>query len=139
MNLITISGNLCKDNELRYTANGKPVLNNTLAVNKKIKKEDGTYDTDFIEVVFWNSTAEYLHKYTKKGDKIAVIGSLNTRNYENGDGVRKYITEVIADNVEILFTRERKNEPFAQNGDAFGGVSSVKMEEIEIQDSEFPF
>lgn len=97
MNIITISGNLCKDNELRFTASGKPVVNNTLAVSKKIKKEDGTYDTDFIEVVFWNATANYLAKYTKKGDKIAVIGSLNTRSYVNSEGVTKYITEVIAD------------------------------------------
>jgi single-strand DNA-binding protein len=137
MNLIVISGNLCKDNELRYTESRKPVINNTLAVNKRRKKEDGTYDTDFIEVVFWNATAEFLHKYTKKGDKISVTGSLNTRNYVNSDGVKKYITEVIADSVEILFTRDKKE--VSNQEDAFGGVTSVKIDEIEIQDSEFPF
>ena len=138
MNLITISGNICFEHEIRYTANGKPVINNILAVSKKTKKEDGTYDTDFIEVVFWNSTAEYLHKYTKKGDKIAVIGSLNTRSYVNSEGVKKNVTEVIADSVEILYTRDKK-EVSNQNGDAFGGVTSVKMDNIEIDDDSFPF
>lgn len=114
MNHIAISGNLVKDNQLRYTANMKPVLNNTLAVKKKVKNPDGTYPVDYIEVVFWNSTADFISKYTNKGDKILVEGSLNTRKYENSEGKMIYITEVIADNVEILYKRDKKEEETAE-------------------------
>ena len=148
MNLVAISGNLCKANELRYTANGKAVLNNTIAVNKRIKKEDGTYDTDFVEVVFWNATATFLHKYTKKGDKISVIGSLNTRQYQNQEGKMVYITEVVADNVEILYKRDKKaNEPTgmtepAETFDNNASQSNVYADfgqQVQIDESELPF
>jgi len=142
MNLIAISGNICKEHELRYTVSGKPVINNTLAVNKKQKKEDGTYDTNFIEVVFWNTTATFLHKYTKKGDKISVVGSLNTRNYTNSEGKVVYITEVIADNVEILYRRDKKEMETVETVDNNASQSNVFAEfgqEIQIPESELPF
>lgn len=154
MNLVVISGNICKSHELRYTASGKPVLNNTLAVNKKIKKEDGTYDTDFIEVVFWNATATFLSKYTKKGDKISVTGSLNTRQYQNSEGKTIYVSEVIADNVEILYKRDKKEnetaettEPVAATGPVatFGfdasksNVLDDNWKQMQIDESELPF
>lgn len=148
MNLVAISGNICKSHELRYTASGKPVINNTLAVTKKIKKEDGTYDTDFIEVVFWNNTATFLHKYTKKGDKISVVGSLNTRKYANQEGKMVYITEVIADNVEILYKRDRKEEEPAEinetaetfeDGASQSNVFAEFGKQMEISESDLPF
>ena len=154
MNHIAISGNLVKDNVLRHTANMKPVLNNTLAVKKKIKNESGEYDVDFIEVVFWNATAKFIDTYTSKGDKILVEGSLNTRQYQNSEGKTIYVTEVIADNVEILYKRDKKEEEVPETTEpavtsvsepTFGYNASKSNvfaefgEQIEISESDLPF
>lgn len=154
MNRVVINGNLTKENEVRYTTNMKAVLNNTLAVKKKIKNPDGTYPVDFIEVVFWNHNAEFLKKYTNKGDKILVEGSLNTRKYENSEGKLVYITEVIADNVEILYKRDKKENETAEMTEStvttepvatFGFDASQSNvfaefgEQMEITDADLPF
>ena len=132
----------------------KPVLNNTLAVKKKVKNESGEYDVDYIEVVFWNASAKFIDTYTSKGDKILVEGSLNTRKYQNSEGRVVYITEVIADNVEILYRRDKKenetvevaqpaatsvSEPTFGSNASQSNVFAEFGEQIQITEDELPF
>ena len=98
MNSINLIGRLTKDAEERHTASGKAVANFTLAVDRPFSKNE----TDFINVVAWNKTAEIVTQYTGKGSQVGVTGRLQVRNYENNEGKRVYITEVVADTVKLL-------------------------------------
>ena len=98
MNQLTIIGNLTRDPEMRQTVAGKPVCTFTLAVNRR-GRDAGC---DFVSVVCWQTTAETVCKYLHKGDKIAVAGRLQTRSYTAKDGGKRYVTEVVADEVEFL-------------------------------------
>lgn len=109
MNKVILSGNLCKDIEVRYTPSNKPVIQNTLGVKNDFKNKDGNYDSQFINIVVWNSQAEYLDKYAAKGSKILVEGRWNNRSYEAQNGVIKYITEVIVEKLELLGAKTQEN------------------------------
>lgn len=101
MNKIILTGNLTKSVELTKTNNDKVFTSFNLAVKGRTKE-----DTDFIPVIVWGASAEYLTKYASKGTKIGVVGRLQVRDYEK-DGVKKYITEVVAEDVEIYsFTKD---------------------------------
>ena len=102
MNQVQLIGNLTKDIELRKTAEGKSVVNFTLAVARTYDREKA----DFINCVAWNKSAELLHNYCKKGDKIGVSGSIQVRNYDNQQGQRVYVTEVLVDRIDLLAPRE---------------------------------
>ena len=126
MNRIIISGFLCKDVELKTTQNNVSVLTNTIAVRKDFKKEDGTYDSDFINVVAYRNNADYISKYFNKGGKVLISGRLNTRNYEDKDNKKVYVTEVVIETIESLTskqvvtreeTKEEQNDPFAEFGE----------------------
>ena len=97
MNSITLIGNICNDLELKQTQSGKSVLTFNLAVNRPYVKDV----TDFIPIVIWSQTAEYLVKYAKKGTKVAVLGKLTTRTYEDKNGTKHNAFDVVADSVEI--------------------------------------
>lgn len=113
MNKIIIIGNLCKDLELRYTSNNIPVIQNTVAVRNDFKNANGEYDSEFINIVVWRQTAEFLIKYASKGSKVLVEGRLTTRSYDKQDGTKGYITEVQAEKVELL--DNRKEDKSANN------------------------
>lgn len=100
MNRTDLIGNLVREPELRTTQNGKYVCSFTLAVYRD--KEH----TDFINCVAWNKSAELLHNYCKKGDKIGASGSIQVRNYENSQGQKVYVTEVLVDRIDLLTPRE---------------------------------
>ena len=102
MNKIIISGNLTKAPDTRMTNNGTAVTTFTVAVKRPYKKDE----TDFIPVVAWRTTAENCGKYLNKGSKVGVCGSVQTRNYEAKDGSKKYITEIVADEVEFLDSKK---------------------------------
>ena len=106
-NCVIITGNLARDSELRFTANQKPVLSFTVACNRSWKDDNGELRdaADFFPVVLWGKSAEALEQYLKKGKSVLVKGHLQTRSYEGRDGVKKYVTEIIADmfgGVELL-------------------------------------
>lgn len=109
MNKVELTGNLTKDVDYQKTASGISVSRFTLAVNRKYKKEDGTTETDFINCVAWRNTADFITKYTHKGNKVGVTGSIQTRTYDAQDGTKRYVTEVVADEVE-LYTPKSENE-----------------------------
>lgn len=106
MNKAILMGRLTKDPETRNTqTNNIQVTSFTLAVNRRFTK-DGEQQADFINIVSWNKTAEFVSKYFKKGQQVGVIGRIQTRNYDDDKGVKHYITEVIAE--EVYFADSKK-------------------------------
>ena len=97
MNKVVLTGNLTRDPELKYLDSGKAVCNFTLAVKDRFNKDK----TDFIDCTAWNKTAEISGEYLKKGNKVAVAGSLSTRSYENKDGQKVKLTFINVDEVEL--------------------------------------
>lgn len=109
MNRVDLIGRLTKDIEIRYTQNQVPVASFNLAVNRKFKNQNGEYETDFINCIAFNKTADLLKQYTKKGDLIATEGRIQTRNYEK-DGKKVYITEIVVESIEFLQKKEPNND-----------------------------
>ncbi|MED1202943.1 single-stranded DNA-binding protein [Heyndrickxia acidicola] len=102
INQVTLVGRLTKDPDIRYTMEGRPVLNITLALNRQYRNSLGEFETDFVLCTLWNKAAENTTKYCRKGSVIGVMGRIQTRNYENQDGKKVYVTEVAADTVKFL-------------------------------------
>lgn len=102
INRVVLVGRLTKDPELRYTANGTAVTSFTLAVNRTFTNQQGEREADFINCVVWRKAAESVANYLKKGSLAGVDGRVQTRNYDNNEGRRVYVTEVVAENVQFL-------------------------------------
>ena len=101
LNVVALLGRLTADPELRKTPNGVSITTFTLAVNRSYVKQGGERQTDFIDIVAWRTTAEFITKYFKKGQMMALQGSLQTRTYEDKQGNKRKVTEVVADNVHF--------------------------------------
>ena len=106
MNKVLLIGNLTSEPQLRYTANNIPVASFTIAVNRNRTKEDGTKETDFINIIVWNKRAENVKNYLDKGSKVGISGRLQVRKYQNERGENRYVTEVVADEVEFLNSKK---------------------------------
>lgn len=115
MNRTVLVGRLTKDPELRYTANGVAVTTFTLAVNRTFTNQNGEREADFINCVAWRRTAENTANFLKKGSLAGVEGRLSTRNYENQQGQRVYVTEVQADMVTFLEPKNAQNREQQQD------------------------
>ena len=102
MNKIILVGRLTRDPELRSTSTGISTANFTVAVNRNFKNKDGQYDADFISCVAFRNTADFVSKYFKKGNLICLDGRIQTRNYDAQDGTKRYVTEVVVENVEFV-------------------------------------
>lgn len=102
MNKAILVGRLTRDPELRTTASGVSVCTFTVAVNRRFKNAEGGYDADFINCVAWRQQAELLAKYFTKGRMVGVVGSIQTRSYDNKDGAKVYVTEVSVDEVHFV-------------------------------------
>ena len=111
LNKVILIGRLTRDPELRHTPNGASVCQFTLAVDR-IPDQNGQRQADFISVIVWNKLAENLAKYMSKGRLIAVEGRIQVRNYENNEGKRVYVTEIIATNIQFLESRNASNTAF---------------------------
>ena len=94
MNKVILSGNICKDIELRYTTSNVPAVHNSIAVKNDFKNAKGEYDSQFINFVAYRLNAEFLGKYAAKGSKVLLEGRWNNRTYDKADGTKGYITEV---------------------------------------------
>lgn len=110
MNKVILIGNICHNMEIRYTANNIAVLQNSIAVRNDFKNANGEYDSEFINIVVWRQTAEFLSKYASKGSKVLVEGRLTTRSYDKQDGTKGYIAEVVAEKVELLESKKPNTE-----------------------------
>ena len=106
MNKVQLVGRLTRDPELRTTANGVSVCSFTVAVNRRFRNPQGEYEADFINCVAWRQSAELLAKYFSKGRMVGLVGSIQTRNYDNKEGQRVYVTEVSVEEVHFV---ESKN------------------------------
>lgn len=121
INNLTLVGRLTKDPDLRYTSSGTGVATFTLAVNRNFTSADGNREADFINCVIWRKPAETLANYAKKGVLIGVTGRIQTRSYDNQQGQKVYVTEVIADNFQLL---ESKKADSSQNTQGSGVSNS---------------
>ena len=115
INNVVLVGRLTKEPDLRYTSNGTAAASFTLAVNRSFKNANGDREADFINCVIWRKAAETLANYARKGTLLGVTGRIQTRNYENQQGQRVYVTEVVAENFQLL---ESKNSNSSQNTSA---------------------
>lgn len=131
INNVVLVGRMTRDAELRYTPSNQAVATFTLAVNRNFKNQNGEREADFINCVIWRQQAENLANWAKKGTLVGVTGRIQTRNYENQQGQRVYVTEVVADNFQILESRATRegqsggsyNSEF-NNNSSFGGSSN---------------
>lgn len=106
MNSVQLIGRLTKDIDLRYTQSGTAVGSFNLAVERNFKNADGERETDFIRCQIWRKAAENLEKFTSKGSLIGIEGSVQTRNYENNQGQRVYVTEINVENFTLLESKK---------------------------------
>ena len=109
INNVVLVGRLTKDPDLKYTANGAAVASFSLAVNRNFTNASGEREADFINCVIWRKPAETLANYARKGSLIGVTGRIQTRKYENNQGQRVYVTEVVAENFQLLERRDANN------------------------------
>ncbi|HEO6300422.1 TPA: single-stranded DNA-binding protein [Streptococcus agalactiae] len=117
INNIVLVGRMTKDAELRYTASHVAVATFTLAVNRRFKEQNGEREADFINCVIWRQSAENLANWAKKGALVGITGRIQTRNYENQQGQRVYVTEVIAESFQMLESRSQQEQGNSfQNG-----------------------
>ena len=105
MNKVILIGRLTKDPELRTIASGNATTSFTIAVNRNFTNQNGEREADFINCVAWRKQAENVAKYCAKGSQVAVEGRIQTRSYDAQDGTKRYVTEVVADNVTFLGSR----------------------------------
>ena len=144
MNKAILIGNLTKDPETRTLPSGITTCSFTLAINRRYTNQQGVREADFIPIVCWRQTAELCARYLSKGRKVAVEGSIQTRTYDAQDGSKRYVTEVVADEVEFLSGANEGGRPTRSDDiplppePADNGMSrSAGMQEVD--DDELPF
>ena len=128
INNVVLVGRLTRDAELRYTPQNQAVATFNLAVNRNFKNQSGEREADFINVVIWRQQAENLANWTKKGSLIGITGRIQTRNYENQQGQRVYVTEVVTDSFQILEKRDNS-----------ANQSSMDSQMPPFSDDDLPF
>ncbi len=116
INRVVLTGRLTKDVEVRYTQSGVAVGSFSLAVQRPFKDANGERESDFINAVIWRKAAENFANFTGKGALVAIEGRLQTRNYENQQGQRVYVTEVAVDNFSLLESKSESEHRRQQNG-----------------------
>lgn len=136
MNKVVIIGRLTKDPELKYTpGNGTAVTQITVAVERRYKK-DGQQEADFIPVVIWGKAAESTAQYTEKGRLIGISGRIQTRSYEAKDGGKRYVTELVAEEVKFLEFAKKSGDASYTSGEDYG---SSYEDMTPIDDGDIPF
>ena len=113
MNKVLLIGRLTANPELKYTTSNNAVTTFSIAVDRNFKNENGNKEADFINIVAWNKKAELIHQYLKKGDRVGIVGRLQVRKYQNERGENRYVTEVVADEVEFLNSKKPEEKPVA--------------------------
>ena len=144
MNRAILVGNLTRDPALRATTSGVAVCSFTIAINRRFANQNGEREADFIPIVVWRGQAESCGRYLHKGSKVAVCGTIQTRSYDAQDGTRRYVTEVVADEVEFLTTQGGNgggDGRYQDRGDSgFGAQAPAAPADLHnIEDDELPF
>ena len=137
INNVVLVGRLTRDPELRYTPSNVAVATFSLAVNRNFKNQAGDYEADFINVVMWRQQAENFANWVKKGNLVGITGRIQTRSYDNQQGQRVYVTEVVAESFQIL----KKKDNSANNASMENQIppSFEKTNPMDISDDDFPF
>lgn len=123
MNEVILMGRLAKDPEIRYTQNNKAVTNFSIAVQRRFVREGDTVTADFFNVIAWSKTGEFVSKYFKKGQQIAVVGRLQNRNWDDQNGQKHYATDVVAEEVYFAGSKADTNNN-TENADITDFASS---------------
>lgn len=143
MNKVLLIGRLAKDVELRYTQSGTAVASFTLAVNRKFSNQNGEHEADFVNCVAWQKTAEFIANHFKKGQQMALEGRLQVRTYDGNDGQRRWVTEVVADQVEFVGSKQENGQQSQPNNNANNNANNNSGlglgEEIVFDDNDLPF
>ena len=143
MNSICLVGRLTKDVDLRYTPSNVAVATFTLAVNRTFKNENGEREVDFINCVMWRQQAENLANWAKKGALIGITGRIQTRSYDNQQGQRVYVTEVVAEQFQLLESRNSQGQSQGQKRQAQQEMPdfsrSANTNPLDISDDMLPF
>lgn len=150
INSVCLVGRLTRDPELKYTTSNIAVATFSLAVNRNFKDANGERETDFINCVIWRQQAENLANWAKKGALIGITGRIQTRSYENQQGQRVYVTEVVAESFQMLESRAAREGGNANGGynqqpqqqapnNSRGGAPFGNSNPMDIQDSDLPF
>ena len=134
MNKVILIGNLTRDPEQASTPNGVSVCKFAIAVSRDFANAEGNKETDYFNIITWRGLADNCGKYLKKGNKVAVVGTLQNRQYEDKEGVVRHITEIVASDVEFLTPKQEEKEE----------VSVVRVERKQLQlepmdDNDLPF
>lgn len=146
MNKVIMVGNLAIDPELTTTSNGLSVCRFSIAVNRRFANAEGEREADFFNCVAWRATADFVNKYFKKGSRIGIVGSLQSRNYEAQDGSKRYVTEIVAEEVEFVSAKNSNyddGEPTEKSKFDDGEPTSQAKSKIAkfepIDDDDLPF
>lgn len=137
MNKCILIGRLTRDPELRYTQSGTPVCSESLAVRRPTAR-DGEDDADFINITIWGKAAENLAKYKRKGGQIAIEGRLQVSNYTDREGAKRWKTEVVANSVEFIGSRDEAAEP-SQAQQQANQMTHDYGQEVMFNDEDLPF
>lgn len=139
MNKVILVGRLTKDVELRYTqTTNTPVASFTLAVDRKVAKIGEERKSDFLNIVAWNKLADIASRNLSKGVRVGIVGTIQNRSWEKDDGTKKYITEIIADDIEFLDTKKKEGPDI---NILTGNIQEEETESIQIADDndDLPF
>lgn len=134
MNKVQLVGRLVKDPEVKLTSNQTKFCSFTIAVDRRFKDANGQRQADFISCVAWKQTAEFIQKYFRKGNRIGIAGSIQTRSYEDQNGQKHFITEVLAEEAEFVESQEKP-----QQAEQPQEVVQQVQEEPEGIQGELPF
>lgn len=138
INVTVLTGRITRDPLLRKTQSGTSVVSFIVACNRRIKQE-GQPEADFISCVAWNKSADFMAQYVKKGNLLGLEGRIQTRNYDDKDGKRVYITEVIADSVQFLESKKAAENTQEEATGAYTQNDEYADYAAEIQDDDLPF
>ena len=140
LNNVSLVGRLTKDAELRYTPSNVAVATFTLAVNRTFKNENGDREADFINCVMWRQQAENLASWAKKGALIGITGRIQTRSYDNQQGQRVYVTEVVAEQFQLLESKgQQGNQTQQRQAQQQAPDFSRQGAPMDISDDMLPF
>lgn len=145
INNVTLVGRLVAPPDLRKTPNGVSSLQGTLAVNRNFKNQNGEREADFINFQAWRGVADIIAQYCSKGALIGITGRIQTRNYENQQGQRVYVTEVVAENFQLLEFNNQSNhnqnqgQPRHNQQPNFGRNEPMRSNPMDISDDDLPF
>ena len=135
MNKVIEIGRIATDIESKVTQSGISWATFKIAVNRRFKNAEGKRDADFLPVVAWRQTADYVKQYGHKGDRVAVCGSVQVRSYDAQDGQKRYVTEINADEIELLGSRSEN----AQTSTQAQSMEQQGFTEVDDDDDQLPF